>query len=78
MRRVTLQGVIETGDTPMNATFTPEEAHLIWEALRYSDSYNSPEAQDRHSEALRLVAHELRLIGVFPPLSKHPSDTVAA
>lgn len=67
----------------MEATFSPEEAHIIWMALRHSQAldtlrfmncYPSPEAKDRHAEAMRLVAHELRKIGIFPPLPKHSSD----
>lgn len=49
----------------MEVTLTPEEAKLIWDALKYADPYNSPEAKGRHSEAMKIVASELRKVGVF-------------
>ncbi len=64
----------------MEATFTPQEAFLIWEALEHGQPqmmhYDEPRA--RHAEAMKVVAAELRKVGVFPPLPKHPSDSRAA
>lgn len=45
----------------MDAIFTPEETKLIWDALRDSEP-------QRCAEAMRIVASELRRVGVFPPL----------
>ena len=61
----------------MNAEFTPEEAKLIWTALRYSEPPRFGDGPDTHREAVKVLADELYRIGVFQRPA-HPSDAGAA